>query len=215
MLLQLRLLRFCSFRVVSPLGSYCRLLPAFLAFPAFPFVLHNYALSCERASLSCLASLQALYLITVHISQISLTLPPNNSSSSSRGDPFVNLLPCYPATSLSLRCLLQVAVASAGSTHYHYHRQRQLHYAHYTFHFEWFSRYRFTLSLSLSVSLRCSAGKSSVADIVLWFLWRNIFSQKISRQRETSFNDPQALSLSFFFLFENVSLLKWYLSYLS
>lgn len=210
MLLQLRLLRFCSFRVVSPLGSYCRLLPAFLAFPAFPFVLHNYALSCERASLSCLASLQALYLITVHISQISLTLPPNNSSS--RGDPFVNLLPCYLAVS-------QVFAASgsckSGSTHYHYHRQRQLHYAHYTFHFEWFSRYRFTLSLSLSVSLRCSAGKSSVADIVLWFLWRNIFSQKISRQRETSFNDPQALSLSFFFLFENVSLLKWYLSYLS
>lgn len=40
---------FCSFRVVSPLGSYCCMLPAFLAFPAFPFVLHNYALSCESS----------------------------------------------------------------------------------------------------------------------------------------------------------------------
>lgn len=65
----------------------------------------------------CLVSLEALYLITVHISQISLTLPhsttttssnSSSSRSSSNGDPFVNSLPV--CSGVCCKCQLQVAV---------------------------------------------------------------------------------------------------------
>lgn len=192
---------FCSCRVVS---TWFLLLPASLAFPAFPFVLHNYALSCESSeclflSLPCLAW-SFVFNYCAHFSNFTHAAPLHHQQ---QQQPQQQRRPVCQLAACLLRCLMQVPVASGSSTHYHYHRQRprqrQLHYAHYTFHFEWFSR-----SIALFPYLSLPHSPSSFVVWEKFCSWHRFvifmakhFHRKFQRQRETSLSDLQALSLSF------------------
>lgn len=127
----------------------------------------------NRASVffsSCLVSLEALYLITVHISQISLTLPHSSV------DPFVNWLPL--CSGVCCKCQLQVAVphiiiiigSGSGSyimliIHFTLNDSPALSHSPLSFSLP-LSLLSLSLSLLFALTLLLS-GKSSAADIVL------------------------------------------------
>lgn len=158
----------------------------------------------NRASVffsSCLVSLEALYLITVHISQISLTLPHSSV------DPFVNWLPL--CSGVCCKCQLQVAVPhiiiiiGSGSGSY------IMLIIHFTLND--------SPALSHSPPLFFSPPLSSVSlsfslirphSFVVWekfcswhrfviFMAKHFHRKLQQRQRETSLSDLQALSLSY------------------
>lgn len=148
----------------------------------------------NRASVffsSCLVSLEALYLITVHISQISLTLPHTTSSSV---DPFVNLLPL--CSGVCCKCQLQVAVPHiiiiicSGS------------YIMLIIHFT----LNDSPALSHSLPPPLSFSLIRPPSFVVWekfcswhrfviFMAKHFHRKLQQRRRETSLSDLQALSL--------------------